>query len=154
MNALSAHFTRPTGAPLAESGSVEQSARKAPSAAAEPHDAPLHAYAAQAARARKILRLRRRRNSMFDTLAGKSMFGEPCWDMMLDLYIAWVARQGVSVSSLCIASNVPATTALRSINAMIARGLISRRADPLDRRRTNIYLSDDAAAQLTDLLTD
>ena len=42
----------------------------------------------------------------------------------------------MSVSSLCIASGAAPTTALRQIGQMEARGLITRREDERDRRRT------------------
>src|SRR3546814_1843272 len=41
---------------------------------------------------------------------------DPAWDMLLDLYLAAERNtRPVSISSLCIASAVPATTALRWI---------------------------------------
>jgi DNA-binding MarR family transcriptional regulator len=47
----------------------------------------------------------------------------------------------VPVSSLCEASAVPATTALRWIKTMTESGLLTRRADPLDGRRVFIEMS-------------
>ncbi|WP_331851751.1 winged helix DNA-binding protein [Altererythrobacter sp. B11] len=51
----------------------------------------------------------------------------------------------VSVSSLCLASGVPTTTALRWINEMVAAGWLEREQDEQDRRRAFISLSDRAA---------
>ena len=58
---------------------------------------------------REMLRWRRRRDQLF---AG-DLFADPAWDMMLDLAAAGLEGVDVAVSSLCIASAVPATTALR-----------------------------------------
>ena len=64
--------------------------------------------------------------------------------MLLDLYAARLERQPVSVSSLCIAAAVPATTALRWIKTMTDAGIFLREADPQDGRRIFIALSDGA----------
>ncbi|RVT43748.1 MarR family transcriptional regulator [Sphingobium algorifonticola] len=90
---------------------------------------------------RDLLRSRRLRDQFF----GDDLFGDPAWDMMLDLMAARLAGERVSVSSLCIASAVPPTTALRWIRDLTGRGIFERRPDPLDGRRVFIALSDDAA---------
>jgi DNA-binding MarR family transcriptional regulator len=69
------------------------------------------------------------------------LFADPVWDMLLDLLRAEIAQQRVSVSSLCIASGVPATTALRYINTMTEQELIVRRRDPFDGRRVYVELT-------------
>ena len=51
----------------------------------------------------------------------------------------------MAVSSLCIASAVPATTALRWIKTLTDNGLFVRRADPTDGRRVFIELSPETA---------
>ena len=51
----------------------------------------------------------------------------------------------VSVTSLCIASGVPPTTALRWIGQMTEAGLLERVEDESDRRRAFIGLTDAAA---------
>ena len=84
----------------------------------------------------KILHARRRRCLYFGNL-----FGEPAWDMLLELYSAFLEQRRISVSSLCIASAVPATTALRHIGYLEKAGLLTRRGDPLDRRRVFVALT-------------
>ena len=49
------------------------------------------------------------------------------------------------VTSLCIASGAPATTALRWINLMIERGLLLKVEDDVDRRRAFVSLSEPTA---------
>jgi DNA-binding MarR family transcriptional regulator len=65
--------------------------------------------------------------------------------MLLDLAAARAEHLRVSVTSLCIASGVPPTTALRWIGQMIDAGLLQRISDDADRRRAFITLTDKAA---------
>ncbi|HEY6817592.1 MAG TPA: winged helix DNA-binding protein, partial [Croceibacterium sp.] len=63
----------------------------------------------------------------------------------LDLAAARAENQRVSVTSLCIASGVPPTTALRWIGQLTSAGLLERVEDEADRRRAFLALSDTAA---------
>lgn len=94
-----------------------------------------------ASEVRAVIRLRRLRDQFFAT----DLFADPAWDMLLDLMAARLSGEAVSVSSLCIASAVPATTALRWIRSMTDRGILIRQADPQDGRRVFIALSDGSA---------
>lgn len=76
------------------------------------------------------------------------LFADPAWDILLDLTLAQIERRRVSVSSLCIAAHVPATTGLRFIQQMTARGMLVRVDDPNDRRRVFIELSPDTRAAM------
>lgn len=93
---------------------------------------------------RAILQQRRAREQFFDA----DLFADPAWDMMLDLYVAWLDRKRVSVSSLCIAAAVPATTALRWIRAMEDKGHFVRKPDQHDARRIYVDLSGEALLKL------
>jgi hypothetical protein len=90
---------------------------------------------------RKIIRQRQLRARFFDG----DLFADPAWDMLLDLTAARVEHTRVSVTSLCIASGVPPTTALRWIGQMTEAGLLQRVGDETDRRRAFITLTDKAA---------
>ena len=90
---------------------------------------------------RRAIRARRLRDQFF----GATLFEDPGWDMLLDLYAAELERGRVSVSSLCIAAAVAPTTALRWIARMTDTGLFERRPDLLDRRRAFMVLSDRAS---------
>lgn len=81
---------------------------------------------------------RRRRNKIF---RADALFGEPAWDILLDLFIAAKERRRVSVTSACIGSAVPSTTALRWIAILEKQGLLMREADPGDARRVYVKLS-------------
>jgi DNA-binding MarR family transcriptional regulator len=76
------------------------------------------------------------------------LFADPAWDMLLDLYLSDIVSQRVSISSLCIASNVPATTALRWITSLQAEGLVERAGDPRDSRRYFMSLSEKGMAAM------
>jgi hypothetical protein len=90
---------------------------------------------------RRIIRHRQQRARFFDG----ELFADPAWDILLDLTAARVEHTRVSVTSLCIASGVPPTTALRWISQMTEAGLLERVEDDTDRRRAFIALSERAA---------
>jgi len=93
---------------------------------------------------RRMIRNRQLRARYF---AG-DLFADPAWDMLLDLAAARAEHIRVSVTSLCIASGVPPTTALRWIGQMITAGLMERIDDETDRRRAFITLTDKGADAL------
>ena len=90
---------------------------------------------------RRIIRQRQLRARFFDG----DLFADPAWDILLDLAAARAEHKRVSVTSLCIASGVPPTTALRWIAQLTDIGLLQRIEDDTDRRRAFITLSDRAA---------
>ncbi|WP_374591614.1 winged helix DNA-binding protein [Novosphingobium sp.] len=90
---------------------------------------------------RRIIRQRQLRKRFFEG----DLFADPAWDMLLDLTAARAEHVRVSVTSLCIASAVPPTTALRWIGQLTDAGLFQRVEDEADRRRVFIALTDQAA---------
>jgi DNA-binding MarR family transcriptional regulator len=90
-------------------------------------------------RAKRHYRNRRKRDAVFENT---NLFGEPAWDMLVDLFIAGEEGNLISVSSLCIASAVPDTTALRWIAILEREKLITRKPDPNDQRRIFLSLTD------------
>jgi DNA-binding MarR family transcriptional regulator len=95
----------------------------------------------------RIRRLRARH------LPGLSL-GEPAWDILLDLAVAHYWRRETSVTSLCIAADVPSTTALRWINGMTKAGLIVRRPCQRDGRRSFLGISADSYQAMLALASD
>lgn len=93
---------------------------------------------------RRIIRNRQQRARFFEG----ELFADPAWDILLDLTAARVEHVRVSVTSLCIASGVPPTTALRWIGQMKDAGLLQRIEDETDRRRAFITLTDQASEQM------
>ncbi|WP_097093715.1 winged helix DNA-binding protein [Novosphingobium sp. Chol11] len=99
--------------------------------------------------AQRIIRERRLRDKAF----GSDLFGEPIWDMMLDLFVSGEMSTQVSISSLCIAASVPSTTALRQIQLMHQRGIIQRTPDPKDHRRIFVSMTPQWRESLDQLLS-
>jgi len=89
--------------------------------------------------AREIYAARRQRSTIF---GNPELFGEPAWDILLDLYIAYVEDKPVSVSSACIGSAAPPTTGLRWLGVLAEQDLILREHDPEDQRRVLVRLTE------------
>jgi hypothetical protein len=79
---------------------------------------------------------------------GEGLFGEPGWDLLLDLYIREKSGSRSSVTSACIGSRAPHTTALRYVTAMVEAGWLERTADPSDKRRHWLSLSETGLKKL------
>lgn len=92
---------------------------------------------APASRAQRLYSGRRIRDKIFPP----DLFGEPSWDILLDLYMATARGSKLPVSAVCIGSQVPSTTALRYITILEEHGLIQRSDDPVDHRRYLLRLS-------------
>lgn len=82
------------------------------------------------------------------TTLAPSMFGEPTWDLLLDLYVREKTGSRSSVTSACIGSRVPHTTALRHITALSKAGWVVRIPDEGDKRRFWLALSPTALKKL------
>lgn len=77
-----------------------------------------------------------------------AIFEDPQWLMTLDLFIAGEEGRQVSVSSLCCASGVPPTTALRHIRHLQAQGIVERFSHPNDRRISLVQLAEASRGQV------
>ncbi|MFM9934944.1 MAG: winged helix DNA-binding protein [Novosphingobium sp.] len=100
--------------------------------------------------ARSLYDARRRRDAASSV---KGLFGEPGWDILLDLYIARKMRTALQVSSVCAGAGVPSTTILRWIARLEREGLVVRVADREDARRRYVSLTA-KGLKLTDGLID
>ena len=98
--------------------------------------------------ARETYAVRRRR----DRHLPGDLFGEPTWDILLDLYVATRENRPVPTTSACIGANVPPTTALRWLRILETRGLVEREEDNRDGRRTFVRLSSRGLAAMDDWL--
>ena len=106
-------------------------------------------------RARAVLNGRTRRDRFcLDILAGPSPFGDPAWYMLVDLYVAQSRGQDTPISSLCMASGGPSTTALRYLRLMGNLGLITRQPSKHDRRIVHVRLTPKAEALLGHVFAD
>jgi DNA-binding MarR family transcriptional regulator len=91
-----------------------------------------------AALAKGMIRARRQRTNFLP----RSLFADPAWDMLLQLYSSELSQQRMAVRQVCAAANVPSTTALRWLNTLEANRLVERQADPLDGRRFFVSLTE------------
>ena len=69
---------------------------------------------------RQIVRVRRARDRIFSSV----LFADPAWDILLDLTLARLEGNSISVSSAAIAASVPTSTALRWLKHLMDAGLI------------------------------
>jgi DNA-binding MarR family transcriptional regulator len=74
----------------------------------------------------RTIHARRLRNRHFP----ESLFGEPAWDILLELLCAGNEERELTVPELCEAVGVPGLIALRWLNSLANEGLIVRRCDP------------------------
>lgn len=96
--------------------------------------------------ANRIVRERLLRERFFPGLA------EPAWMMLVDL--AANDDRLVSVTSSCLASFAPATTALRHVGELERAGLIRRAPNPTDRRVVWLRLTETAWDGLNDFFEE
>jgi DNA-binding transcriptional ArsR family regulator len=104
-----------------------------------------------AAALKRMLRFRtnrRRRNALSE------FFDWPTWDMLLDLAAERAEGSHVSVSSVCISSGAPQSTALRKLSALESAKLVERYFHGKDRRRVCIRLTEQAAEMVASALRD
>ena len=128
---------------------IARSAGTPSSASARPRMTPQRDCAAiPTILAKRYLKRRRERSAMFPD----AVFDDPEWDMLLDLFLAEREGRRVSVSSLCLASAVAPTTALRHIGRMERARLLVREPDLNDGRRTFVRLADGYAARVEEWL--
>lgn len=98
--------------------------------------------------ARETYNVRRKRARFLPA----DLFGEPTWDILLDLYVATCENRAVPTTSACIGAHVPPTTALRWLRILEARGLVEREEDGSDGRRTFVRLSAQGLTAMEDWL--
>jgi hypothetical protein len=105
----------------------------------------------QALASAKLIAGCRKRRAIFHP---EFFFGEPCWDMLLDLFIASGEQRDVTVTQLCNATQVPYGTALRYIGRLESRGDVVRETDKQDQRRTLLRITEAASARMILCLGD
>lgn len=93
---------------------------------------------------------RRQRSRFFSA----DLFGEPAWDLLLDLFIARLEGKMITVTSACIAADVPVSTALRWIGVLEAQGLVERSRNAGDQRSIWVRLTDSAANAMVEYTQD
>jgi DNA-binding MarR family transcriptional regulator len=95
-----------------------------------------------------ILRARRSRSNAFN----KSMFGEPAWDMLLELFINQDFGARLAVGRLCELSGAPSTTALRWLDYLEKQKLVVREPNPTDRRTEFVEITEKGRSAMAQYL--
>jgi DNA-binding MarR family transcriptional regulator len=75
------------------------------------------------------------------TLLSASLFADPAWDIVLELFLAELEGRKLATSELGYAANVPMTTSLRWIEKLETDGWVRRDRDAHDLRRSFVELS-------------
>jgi DNA-binding MarR family transcriptional regulator len=96
-------------------------------------------------RARSEIRARAARAQFFKA----SLFSDPAWDILLELFAAEEEGRRVSISAAGLTAEIPLTTALRWITALEREELVERAGDPTDARRTFLKLTDKGLRAMT-----
>jgi len=98
--------------------------------------------------ARQIRHSRDLRAKSFD----HNMFGEPAWDILLVLYTIDGDRRRLNIRELSKLASLALTTALRWLDFLEQRGLITRKANPFDQRMVYAELSEKGRAAMDEYL--
>jgi len=98
--------------------------------------------------AQKLSRQRRAR----DHILGTALFGEPAWEILLELYAARIEGRRLTATSACMASGVPPTTALRWLTRLEEANLVVRSRDSRDARLSLLDLTDEGLARMAELM--
>jgi DNA-binding MarR family transcriptional regulator len=85
----------------------------------------------------QIILARRSRRGLFPPV----LFSDPAWDLLLVLFLAGLRPQRMTISELAEDTALSPGAAARWLDALDQHGLLSRRSDPRDARRTFIELS-------------
>ena len=132
---------------MSDNDSTPQARRTEASPSTAGHAAPLHGLSPDDSGrhwTRSLIGLCSARQHFFPD----GLFSDPAWDMLLDLTHARLSEKRISVSSLCIAARVPATTALRRIGDLVNEGLVTRIRDENDGRRVFVELTEDGFSRM------
>lgn len=81
------------------------------------------------------------RRTRADFLGNNQIFGEPAWDMLLNLFIRQTNDERVSLKSVCINEVSPEPTAVRWLKVLERSGLIRSELDADDNSRHLIHLT-------------
>lgn len=73
-------------------------------------------------------------------IGAPDLFGNPAWEMLVDLFIHHCKGKELSITSLCVAVSIPMSSGLRLVQKLCNAGILRRIADPIDGRRTIIKL--------------
>lgn len=106
------------------------------------------------ARLNTFIRDQLRREAKRRQIGGGELFGDPTWAMLLDLLLAKIEGRRTSVSSACIASGAPMSTALRLVRRLVGEQVLCRIPDEHDGRRHFLVINPKFEQPLLDYMAD
>ena len=81
-------------------------------------------------------------------IGAPELFGDPAWEMLVDLFIHECRGKELSISSLCVTPSIPMSSALRLVQKLCDAGIVRRVSDPFDGRRSVIKLEPEISHRL------
>jgi DNA-binding MarR family transcriptional regulator len=82
----------------------------------------------------------------------RELFSDPAWDILLELKESELLSSRMTITAATTVEDIPATTGLRWLNALVRRRLVLREEDPFDGRRVYVRLHPDASKAIDDFL--
>jgi hypothetical protein len=84
----------------------------------------------------------------------QQIFGEPAWDLLLDMYIHQARDEKVTVKSAVLESRAGEGTAQRWLKVLDSEGLICSQIDPTDSRKCFLRLTPEGYESITRYLEE
>jgi DNA-binding MarR family transcriptional regulator len=81
------------------------------------------------------------RKNRSNFIGGDEIFGEPAWDILLDLFIRQTLEEEVSVKSACLNSKMLPSTTMRWLRVLEGNNLVSFMEDPNDAAQSFLHLT-------------
>jgi DNA repair protein RadC len=88
-------------------------------------------------RARRTIRRRLLRRQL---MGAQELFGEPAWEILLDVFVHECEGKPLAITSTCATAGIPMSSGLRLIQKLCEAGLLRRFPDPFDGRRCFVRL--------------
>lgn len=101
----------------------------------------------------KIIRAEIDKQNLRKKYFPSELFGEPAWNILLDLYDSSLRGRAVTVSDACIASQAPPTTGIRWVQRLEELDLLERHRSSKDARINYLTLTERAQQQLRDFFS-
>lgn len=97
------------------------------------------------ARVETVLETARRayeeRKSRSELIGSKEIFGEPAWDLLLDLFIHQSNDENVTVKAASLHPDTPASTTIRWLRVLEHNGLLETHIDPANSEQHLVHLT-------------
>lgn len=74
-------------------------------------------------------------------IGAPELFGDPAWEMLVDLFLHEGQGKDLSIGALCVPVGLPTSSALRLVQKLCDADILQRIDDPVDGRRSIIRLA-------------